>query len=69
MLEDFKEEIKYFKVIGNKLYYSDQGWLRLYLPSDQRQAMFQKYHDQTGPLGFLGLLTKDEPAGQLWKET
>jgi hypothetical protein len=53
-IEDYRDEIKHFKVIGNKLYYCDKGWLRLYLPPDQRQAMFRKYHDQTGHLGFLG---------------
>jgi hypothetical protein len=53
-IEDYRDEIQHFKVIGNKLYYTDKGWLRLYLPLNQRQAMFEKYHDQTGHIGFLG---------------
>jgi hypothetical protein len=50
--ETYKNDIKNFSVIGDKLYFSDQKWKRLYLPQNQRLLACQRCHDELGHLGY-----------------
>jgi Mor family transcriptional regulator len=52
----YKRFIKFFSVIGDKIYYSDNHWHRLYLPRNQREAALQRFHDQLGHLGADSIL-------------
>jgi len=48
----YKNLIKNFTVMGDKIYYSDRsGWKRLYLPiGEQRIKAFRRFHDDIGHL-------------------
>ena len=50
-LQVYKKYMKDFQVIGDKLYFNDEGIQRLYLPRDQRKAALRRFHDDLGHLG------------------
>jgi transposase InsO family protein len=54
--DDYKDEIQKFKVIGDKLYYVEDQWSRLFLPSAQRKDALVRVHDHLAHLGFSSVI-------------
>ena len=46
--DEYKNKIKYYSLIGDKLYLDRDGWKALYLPTD---AAKERFHDNFGHLG------------------
>ena len=56
-LSQYKQYIKDFKLINDRLFYVKDQQNRLYVPRNQREKILKKFHDNLGHLGLDSILT------------
>jgi transposase InsO family protein len=56
-LSQYKQYIKDFKLLNDRLFYAKDQQNRLYAPRNQRKSILEKYHDNLGHMGLDSILT------------